>query len=483
MPRQRDINAETTFITETLVNQLGAAEGTGLPPRQRGLTRVPIVSSLRVLKVEPFVGGTQVTLVWDNPEPPLHRFIDHYNVYVTGLFEGGDTPQGPSSFTTSPATLKLESSGGLPVTAYVQTQMKSGVVSDLFQSPSVSFTTEVSDVALGAGALTTPNRIVLVGTTAGSLTQLGSLGTTTTVLHGNAAGAPAFSAVSLTADVTGTLPVTRGGTGLTGGTSGGVLGFTAATTLASSAALTANALVLGGGAGATPSTPVGLGTTTTVLHGNAAGAPSFGAVSLTADVTGTLPLGNGGTGATAFTAGSVPFSNGTILTEDNANLFWDDTSNFLGVGTATPGARLHVQETTLGAEVQRLSSTATGDDPTEKVYQNRVATTDATVTTLHTVAVPATTTLALEAVVVARRTGGTAGTAEDGARYKLSAVYKNVAGTATLIGAVSKNADEDQAGWDANFTLSAGDVLVEVTGALDNNVTWHLTLRTYGVSS
>jgi hypothetical protein len=40
------------------------------------------------------------------------------------------------------------------------------------------------------------------------------------------------------------------------------------------------------------------GTTTTVLHGNASGNPSWGAVSLTADVSGTLPLANGGTGTT-----------------------------------------------------------------------------------------------------------------------------------------------------------------------------------------
>lgn len=47
---------------------------------------------------------------------------------------------------------------------------------------------------------------------------------------------------------------------------------------------------------------VNQGTTTTLLHGNAAGNPSFGAVSLTADVTGTLPVANGGTGQTALSA-------------------------------------------------------------------------------------------------------------------------------------------------------------------------------------
>jgi hypothetical protein len=55
-------------------------------------------------------------------------------------------------------------------------------------------------------------------------------------------------------NASGTLAVANGGTGLTTGTSGGVLAFTAAGTLASSAALTASALVIGGGAGVAPST-------------------------------------------------------------------------------------------------------------------------------------------------------------------------------------------------------------------------------------
>jgi hypothetical protein len=58
-----------------------------------------------------------------------------------------------------------------------------------------------------AGALTA-NAIVL-GNAAADITVLGSLGTTTTVLHGNAAGGPSFGAVSLSADVSGNLPVTN----------------------------------------------------------------------------------------------------------------------------------------------------------------------------------------------------------------------------------------------------------------------------------
>ena len=86
----------------------------------------------------------------------------------------------------------------------------------------------------------------------------------------------------------GTVTVPHGGTGLVGGTSGGIPYFSSATALATSNALTANALLLGGGAGAAPSALASLGTTTTVLHGNASGAPTFAAVALATDVSGTL---------------------------------------------------------------------------------------------------------------------------------------------------------------------------------------------------
>lgn len=47
---------------------------------------------------------------------------------------------------------------------------------------------------------------------------------------------------------------------------------------------------------------------------------------------GVLPVSRGGTGTGSFTAGSILFSNGTVITEDNSNLFWNDTVNALSVG-------------------------------------------------------------------------------------------------------------------------------------------------------
>ena len=117
------------------------------------------------------------------------------------------------------------------------------------------------------------------------------------------------------------------------GTSGGIPYFSSGTAWASSGVLTASRIVLGGGVGAAPTVLGSLGTTTTVLHGNAAGAPTFGAVSLTADVSGILPIANGGTGtstagvtATIVTAkltalgadGSMTFTNGLLTAQTPA---------------------------------------------------------------------------------------------------------------------------------------------------------------------
>jgi len=44
----------------------------------------------------------------------------------------------------------------------------------------------------------------------------------------------------------------------------------------------------------------------------------------------------------SLTSGSVLFSNGSTIAQDNSNFFWDATNHRLGIGTTTPGSRLSV---------------------------------------------------------------------------------------------------------------------------------------------
>jgi hypothetical protein len=75
-------------------------------------------------------------------------------------------------------------------------------------------------------------------------------------------------ASSFVSALSGTLGVANGGTGLTAGTSGGVLAYTASGTLASSGALAANNVVVGGGAGVAPSSTNLLAISAAVTTGN-----------------------------------------------------------------------------------------------------------------------------------------------------------------------------------------------------------------------
>lgn len=62
-------------------------------------------------------------------------------------------------------------------------------------------------------AMGTPASLALNNATALPLSAMANLGTTTTVLHGNAAGNPTFSSLNLASDVTGLLSIANGGTG------------------------------------------------------------------------------------------------------------------------------------------------------------------------------------------------------------------------------------------------------------------------------
>lgn len=119
-------------------------------------------------------------------------------------------------------------------------------------------------------------------------------------------------AIVASSQISGTVGVSQGGTGLTSGTSGGILGYTATGTIASSSLLTANQILIGGGAGVLPSA-LAAGSQYQVLRMGASN-PAYGSIDLSqsAAVTGVLGIANGGSNSTATaTAGGVGYGTGT----------------------------------------------------------------------------------------------------------------------------------------------------------------------------
>lgn len=105
----------------------------------------------------------------------------------------------------------------------------------------------------------------------------------------------------------------------------------------------------------------------------------------------------------------------------------------------------------------------------------KVATTDATQTTLFTFTMIDETTCAFDVVVTASlRTSVT-----KAARYKRSVVYRRTgAGNATIVGTLESGTDQEtDAAWDVTIDSSTTQVRVRVTGAAATNINWSCEMR------
>jgi hypothetical protein len=178
-----------------------------------------------------------------------------------------------------------------------------------------------------------------------------------------------------TTDITklsGVLTVANGGTGLSSGTSGGIPYFSSTSAMTSSAALAANAIVVGGGAGAAPVTittgtgvvtALGVNTGTAgsvVINGGVLGTPSSGTLTnatglpIDGGTTGTLPVNRGGTGATSLASGQFLKGAGTsAITTASTVALGSEVSGTLPITNGGTG------QTTAQAAINSLAGATT----------------------------------------------------------------------------------------------------------------------------
>ena len=104
------------------------------------------------------------------------------------------------------------------------------------------------------------------------------------------------------------------------------------------------------------------------------------------------------------------------------------------------------------------------------------STTDGTITTIDTVAIPTSQVLLISAKIVAIKDDYASK-----AGLEIEAVYANNAGTVTLQGAVNYQHRQVPSGWDVTFVISGTNVLIRVVGNAATNIDWKCSRNTLTV--
>ena len=219
--------------------------------------------------------------------------------------------------------------GGTGITSF-----GSGVATFLGTPSSANLLAAVTDET-GTGALVFANTPTLVAPILGTPTS-GNFSTGTFTW-------PTFNqnTTGTAAGLSSTLAIASGGTGAT--TAGGALTSLGAYAASNPSGYTSNTgtVTSVGGTG----TVNGLTLTGTVTtSGNLTLGGTLSGVSLTSQVSGTLPTANGGTNLTSFTSGGVVYASGTSALATGSALTFSGAN--LGVGTASASQRVHIYEST-----------------------------------------------------------------------------------------------------------------------------------------
>lgn len=166
----------------------------------------------------------------------------------------------------------------------------------------------------GTGASTLPADQLMVGNGTNAVKTIAKA---EGVLVGTAAGAPAFGKANLTKHVTGVLPTANGGFGTANHTEG--------------------AIVVGGAGNALAEVAPAAG----VLKSTGTGAPAYGKVDLTKDVSGIAPIANGGTGASTK---AQAFANLAPVAANKGDIMYYDGTQWVALAKGPTGSILAVTD-------------------------------------------------------------------------------------------------------------------------------------------
>jgi len=244
----------------------------------------------------------------------------------------------------------------------------------------ISGTLSVIKGGTGLTSYVTGDLLYASGTT--SIGTISDITTGNVLLSGGVGVAPLWGKVDLTSMITGVLPIVRGGTNLTAYTTGDIVYASATNVLGKLADVAVSNALISGGVGTAPlwgkigltthisgvlpvvnggtnltsyvvgdlvyangttslSTISDVATGNALLSGGVGAAPLWGKIDLTAHITGTLPVANGGTGVTSLLSGGWLQGNGTsgvIVIKNNMGsavnpLVTDDNTAGYSVGS------------------------------------------------------------------------------------------------------------------------------------------------------
>ena len=149
-----------------------------------------------------------------------------------------------------------------------------------------------------------------------------------------------------------------------------------------------------------------------------------------------------------------------------------DSQDFTSTSTAADNIKMRFDN---GLDLVKGGGANDDDGVNFRVRQEEAATTDATLTTLQTIAIPTDTTVMIKSKVIGARTGGTSGATGDSAGYERTTIFKNIGGTVTIHKRQSDYTYEDQSSWRCRHEISGTNAIVEVRGAANNDVQWEVT--------